>query len=94
MSMCVNGPNVLIADRVRVPARKAMEGDEFLLRGEPSLTIQKVQRNEARQTVRLTFTDGTSRRYGWDDKISVVDSTPERARARRNLARNGYPRYS
>lgn len=90
--MKTNAPNVLIPTRSRIAAQNLMEGDEFLLRGEDSIFVESIKRNEAKGTVVVSFDDGDVRRFQWDQKVSI-DETPERQAFRRNLRRNGYPNY-
>ena len=93
MKMTVNGPNVRVLNRSRIASQNLMEGDEFLLRGEPSLFVQSIRRNEDKGTVSVTFDNGTKRRFAWGDKVSIRE-TPERHSFRRNsLRRNDYPNY-
>jgi hypothetical protein len=81
------------AYRSRISAQNIMEGDQFILRGEPNIFVEKVTRNEDAGVVTVSFDDGTKRRFDWNDKISIVE-TPERNLFRRNsLRRNGYPNY-
>ena len=91
--MKTNGPNVLIPTRSRIASQNLMEGDEFLLRGEPSLFVQAIRRNEDKGTVNVTFDNGTRRKFVWGQKVSITE-TPERHAYRRNsLRRNDYPNY-
>jgi hypothetical protein len=79
--------------RSRVAAQNLMEGDEFIMRGEPNIFVTKINRNEDNGTVAVTFSNGMKRKYSWDRKASIVE-TPNRHRYRRNsLRRNGYPNY-
>ena len=55
MKMTVNGPNVLVLNRSRIASQNLMEGDEFLLRGEPSLFVESIRRNEDKGTVSVTL---------------------------------------
>lgn len=94
MKMSVNGPNVRIQNRSRIAAQNLLEGDEFLLRGEPSLQVDSIRRNEDKATVRVSFTNGTTRKFVWGQKVSVAE-TPERHSFRRNsLRRQDYPNYN
>ena len=93
MKMSVNGQNVRIANRSRIASQNLMEGDEFLLRGEPSLFVQAIRRNEDKGTVNVTFDNGTRRKFVWGQKVSITE-TPERHAYRRNsLRRNDYTNY-
>jgi hypothetical protein len=81
------------AYRSRIAAQNLMEGDEFIMRGEPNVFVTKISRNEDKGTVLVTFSNGMKRKYSWDRKASIVE-TPTRNRFRRNsLRRNGYPNY-
>ena len=91
--MKTNGPNVLIPTRSRIASQNLMEGDEFLLRGEDSLYVESIRRNEAKATVSVTFDNGETRKFQWDQKVSIAE-TPERHAFRRNsLRRQDYPNY-
>ena len=92
-TMTVNGPNVKIKSRSRIAVQNIMEGDEFLLRGEPSLFVSKVSRNEAKNTVTITFEDGSRRRYDWGAKVSINETSDRHSYRRNSLRRNGYPNY-
>lgn len=93
MKMTVNGPNVRIQNRSRVASQNLMEGDEFLLRGEPSLFVESIRRNEDKGTVNVTFDNGTRRKFVWGQKVSIAE-TPARNSYRRNsLRRQDYPNY-
>jgi hypothetical protein len=81
------------AYRSRIAAQNIMEGDEFILRGEPNIMIDSIRRNEEKGTVLVTFEGGTKRKFAWNDKVSIVE-TPERNLFRRNsLRKQGYPNY-
>lgn len=81
------------AYRSRIAAQNIMEGDQFILRGEPNILVDSVKRNEDKGTVIVTFEGGEKRKFGWNAKVSIVE-TPERNLFRRNsLRRNGYPNY-
>ena len=81
------------AYRSRIAAQNIMEGDEFILRGEPNILIDSVRRNEEKGTVIVTFEGGTKRKFMWNAKASIVE-TPERNLFRRNsLRKQGYPNY-
>jgi len=54
-TMTTNGRNIRISNRIRVAAQNMLEGDEFLLRGEPSLFVESITRNESKGTVRVRF---------------------------------------
>ena len=93
-TMTTNGRNVKITNRIRVAAQNMLEGDEFLLRGEPSLFVESITRNEARGTVRVRFENGEIRTFEWDQKVSLKEKSAHRAAFRRNtLRRAGYPNY-
>lgn len=79
--------------RSKIAAQNLMEGDEFVMHGEPNIFVTKVNRNEAKGTVIVTFSNGMKRKYTWDRKATILE-TPNRNRFRRNsLRRNGYPNY-
>ena len=92
-TMTVNGPNVKIKTRSRISVQNIMEGDEFLMRGEPSLFVEKVSRNEQKNTVTVSFDNGTRRRYTWGAKVSINETRERNAYRRNSLRRNGYPNY-
>jgi hypothetical protein len=71
-----------------------MEGDEFVMRGEPNIFGEKIVRNEAKNTVVVTFDNGMKRKYTCNDRALIIE-TPSRNSYRRNsLRRNGYPNYT
>jgi len=93
-TMTTNGRNIRISNRIRVAAQNMLEGDEFLLRGEPSLFVESITRNESKGTVRVRFECGESRTFAWDQKVSLKEKSAHRAAFRRNtLRRAGYPNY-
>jgi len=93
-TMTTNGRNIKITNRIRVAAQNMLEGDEFLLRGEPSLFVESISRNESRGTVRVRFENGEIRTFEWDQKVSLREKSAHRAAFRRNtLRRAGYPNY-
>lgn len=93
-TMTTNGRNIKITNRIRVAAQNMLEGDEFLLRGEPSLFVESISRNESRGTVRVRFENGEIRTFEWDQKVSLKEKSAHRAAFRRNtLRRAGYPNY-
>ena len=67
--MTLSGPNVLIPSRKRIAAQLIMENDEFLMRGEPSLFVKSIRRNEDRGTVKVSFQSGETRTFDWGQKI-------------------------
>jgi len=90
--MTTNGRNVRIRNRSRIAAQNLMEGDEFLMRGAPNIHVMRISRSEL-CSVMVTFDTGTTRRFEWDDRVSITE-TPDRHRYRRNsLRRNGYKNY-
>jgi hypothetical protein len=94
-NMATNGRNVKVRNRSRIAAQNLMEGDECLRRGEPSVRVVRIQRTETlvSGTVKVTYDNGETQRYNWDERVSIVE-TPERHRYRRNsLRRNGYQNY-
>jgi hypothetical protein len=93
-TMLTNGRNIRIQNRIRVAAQNMLEGDEFLMRGEPSLFVESITRNENKGTVRVRFESGESRTFDWDQKVSIKEKSAHRAAFRRNtLRRAGYPNY-
>ena len=95
-TMATNGQNVKIKTRSRIAAQNLMEGDECLRRGEPSVRVTRIVRNECLYgdgTVTVSFDNGTKQRYEWNDRVSITE-TPDRHQYRRNsLRRNGYRNY-
>lgn len=80
-------------NRSYIAAQNLMEGDEFVMRGEPNIFVETVRRSEERNTVTVTFNNGMKRKYTWGDKALIIE-TPSRHSYRRNsLRRNGYPNY-
>jgi hypothetical protein len=93
-TMLTNGRNIRIQNRIRVAAQNILEGDEFLMRGEPSLFVETITRNENKGTVRVRFECGETRTFDWDQKVSIKEKSAHRAAFRRNtLRRAGYPNY-
>jgi hypothetical protein len=92
-TMTVNGPNVKIKTRSRIAVQNIMEGDEFLMRGEPSIFVEKIVRNEQKNTVTVSFDNDTRRRYTWGAKVSINETRERNAYRRNSLRRNGYPNY-
>lgn len=93
-TMTTNGRNIRISNRIRVAAQNILEGDEFLMRGEPSLFVERITRNENKGTVRVRFECGEVRTFEWDQKVSLKEKSAHRAAFRRNtLRRAGYPNY-
>jgi hypothetical protein len=79
--------------RSRIAAQNLLEGDEFVMRGEPNIFVTKITRNETKGTITVTFTNGMKRKYTWNRK-AVIMETPDRHLFRRNsLRRQGYPNY-
>jgi len=80
--------------RSYIAAQNLMEGDEFVMRGEPNTFVQTIRRNEDKGTVNVTFDNGMKRRYDWGNKALIIE-TPQRHSFRRNsLRRQGYPNYN
>lgn len=92
-TMTVNGPNVRIKNRSRIAAQNIMEGDEFLLRGQPSLIVDSITRNEDKGFVKVTFEGGETRRFAWNSKVSIKETAERNAFRRNSLRRYGYPNY-
>lgn len=97
ISKTVNAVNnkfdTLNAWRSKVAAQNLMEGDEFIMRGEPNIFVEKVHRNETKGTVLVTFSNGMKRKYTWNRKASIVETPNRHAYRRNSLRRNGYPNY-
>lgn len=95
-TMATNGRNVRIRNRSRIAAQNLMEGDECLRRGEPSVRVTRIVRDEyiyGDGTVTVSFDNGTKQKYEWNERVSIAE-TPDRHRYRRNsLRRNGYRNY-
>ena len=95
-TMATNGRNVRIRNRSRIAAQNLMEGDECLRRGEPSVRVTRIVRDEyiyGDGTVTVSFDNGTKQKYEWNERVSIAE-TPDRHRYRRNsLRRNDYRNY-
>jgi hypothetical protein len=80
-------------NRSYIAAQNLMEGDEFVMRNEANIFVEKIRRNEDKATVGVTFSNGMKRKYTWGDKALIIE-TPARHSYRRNsLRRNEYPNY-
>lgn len=80
--------------RSYIAAQNLMEGDEFVMRGEPNTFVQTIRRNEDKGTVNVTFDNGMKRRYDRGNKALIIE-TPQRHSFRRNsLRRQGYPNFN
>jgi hypothetical protein len=91
--MATNARNVRIENRSRIAAQNLMEGDEVLMRGELSVFVERISRSEARGTVTVTYSNGTRRKFEWNERVSIGE-TPQRHLYRRNsLRRKGYRNY-
>ena len=64
------------------------------MRGEPSLFVKSIRRNETKGTVKVSFDCGETRTFDWGQKISIKGKSAHRESFRKNrLARAGYPNY-
>ncbi len=79
--------------RSRVAAQNLMEGDEFVMHGEPNIFIEKIVRNEDNGTVTVTFDNGMKRKYSWGHKALILETAERNSFRRNSLRRNGYPNY-
>jgi hypothetical protein len=81
------------ASRSYIAVQNFMEGDEFVMRGEPNIFVEKIVRNEKAGSVKVVFCNGMIRKYTWSARALIID-TPTRNSYRRNsLRRNGYQNY-
>jgi hypothetical protein len=80
-------------NRSWIAAQNIMEGDEFVMHGEPNIFVEKVRRNEDKGTVAVTFSNGMKRKYTWGRKALIVETAARHAYRRNSLRRNGYPNY-
>jgi hypothetical protein len=93
MPTCTQKRNTKNSYRSRIAAQNLMEGDTFIMRGEPNLSVWHIKRNEKKGIIVVSLSDETYRTFDWNDKVSIVE-TPDRNRFRRNsLRRYGYPNY-
>ena len=92
-NMATNGRNVRIENRSRIASQNLMEGDECLMRGAPSIRVQSIRRSEANRTVTVTFDNGTKRKFEWDERVSIVETSERHLYRRNSLRRRGYPNY-
>ena len=79
--------------RSYIAAQNLMEGDEFVMRGEPNTFVQTIRRNEDKGTVNVTFDNGMKRKYSWGHKALILETADRNAFRRNSLRRNGYPNY-
>lgn len=79
--------------RSHISAQNLMEGDEFVMRGEPNIFVESVRRNEEKGTVSVTFSNGMKRRYEWNSKALIMEYPERHAYRRNSLRRNGYKNY-
>ena len=79
--------------RSHIFAQNLMEGDEFVMRGEPNIFVETVRRNEPKNTVTVTFSNGMKRKYTWGRKALIIETAARHAYRRNSLRRNGYPNY-
>lgn len=80
-------------NRSWVAAQNLMEGDEFVMHGEPNIFVEKVRRNEEKGIVSVTFSNGMKRKYTWGRKALIIETAARHAYRRNSLRRNGYPNY-
>jgi len=80
-------------NRSWIAAQNIMEGDEFVMHGEPNIFVEKVRRNEDNGTVTVTFSNGMKRKYSWGRKALIIETAARHAYRRNSLRRNGYPNY-
>jgi hypothetical protein len=79
--------------RSRIASQNIMEGDEFIMRGEPNIFVETVKRNEDKGTVIVAFSNGTKRKFVWNAKASIVETTERNLFRRNSLRKQGYPNY-
>jgi len=79
--------------RSYVFAQNLMEGDEFVMRGEPNTFVAAIRRNETKGTVNVTFTNGNKRRYSWNNRALIMETNDRNLYRRNSLRRNGYRNY-
>lgn len=79
--------------RSHIFAQNLMEGDEFVMRGEPNIFVTKINRNEDKGTVSVTFSNNMKRRYDWNDRAWIIEYPSRNSYRRNSLRRNGYPNY-
>jgi hypothetical protein len=80
-------------NRSWIAAQNIMEGDEFVMHGEPNIFVEKVRRNEDNGTVTVTFSNNMKRKYSWGRKALIIETAARHAYRRNSLRRNGYPNY-
>lgn len=80
-------------NRSRIAAQNLMEGDEFVMAGEPNIFVEKIRRNEDNGTVFVTFSNGMKRKYTWGSKALIIETPVRNAYRRNSLRRNGYQNY-
>lgn len=80
-------------NRSRIAAQNLMEGDQFVMLGEPNIFIEKITRNEDNGTVFVTFDSGMKRKYSWGHKVLIIETADRKSFRRNSLRRNGYPNY-
>ena len=80
-------------NRSWIAAQNIMEGDEFVMHGEPNIFVEKVRRNEDNGTVTVTFSNNMKRKYSWGRKALIIETAARHAYRRNSLRRTGYPNY-
>jgi hypothetical protein len=76
-------------NRSWIAAQNIMEGDEFVMHGEPNIFVEKVRRNEDNGTVTVTFSNNMKRKYSWGRKALIIETAARHAYRRNSLRRNG-----
>lgn len=79
--------------RSHIASQNLMEGDEFIMRGEPNILVEKIRRNEGKGTVIVTFSNGMKRKYEWNARVSIVETKYRNLFRRNSLRRRGYPNF-
>lgn len=79
--------------RSYISAQNLMEGDEFVMRGESNVFVEKIVRNEAKNSVTVTFCNDMKRKYVWNDRALIIETASRNAYRRNSLRRNGYQNY-
>jgi len=80
--------------RSYIASQNLMEGDEFVMRGEPNIFVESIRRNETKGTVSVTFTNGMKRKYTWGRKALIIETDARHSYRRNSLRRNGYQNYN
>ena len=74
-------------NRSWIAAQNIMEGDEFVMHGEPNIFVEKVRRNEDNGTVTVTFSNNMKRKYSWGRKALIIETAARHAYRRNSLRR-------